>query len=260
MTLEQPTVGKTGIIIKTAQEIETIREAGRLLRQCLNLVKEATAERVRTRDLDQIAFDFITRVGGKPAFKGYRGYPATLCISVNEEVVHGIPNNRRLKAGDIVSVDCGLVWNGLIADSALTIAVGDIDPRTQELMKVTEESLYLGIEQARVGNYVQDISRAVQEHVESHGFSVVRDLVGHGVGKQLHEEPQVPNFVSQDKGARLEPGMVIAIEPMVNLGTFKVKSKSDGWTIITADKAPSAHYEHTVAITADGPLILTDGK
>jgi methionyl aminopeptidase len=258
--MEQPTVSKTGIILKTAQEIETIRHAGKLLRECLNLVRQATAERVRTRDLDQIAYDFIIKAGAKPAFKGYRGYPATLCISVNEEVVHGIPNNRRLKSGDIVSVDCGLIWEGFIADSAVTIPVGEIPEKIQKLLKVTEESLYLGIEQARAGNHVQDISRAVQEHCESHGFSVVRDLVGHGVGKHLHEEPQVPNFVSKDKGARLEPGMVIAIEPMINAGVYQVKSKSDGWTIVTADKAPSAHFEHTVAVTANGPLILTDGK
>jgi methionyl aminopeptidase len=249
-----------GIILKTANEIEIIRHGGKLLRECLQLVREATKERVRTKDLDQLAYDFIVKAGGKPAFKGYRGYPATLCISVNEEVVHGIPNNRRLKSGDIVSVDCGLVWEGFIADSAITIPVGTVDERTQKLLRVTEESLYLGIEQAKPGNYVGDISRAVQEHVEMHGFSVVRDLVGHGVGRNLHEEPQVPNFVGKDKGAKLEPGMVIAIEPMVNAGGFQVRSKSDGWTIVTLDKAPSAHYEHTVAVTANGPMILTDGK
>lgn len=249
-----------GIILKTAKEIEIIREAGRMLKECLRLVREATAERVRTKDLDQLAYDYIISKGGKPAFKGYRGYPATLCVSVNEEVVHGIPNNRRLKSGDIVSVDCGFVWEGLIADSATTIAVGEIDEKTQKLLKVTEESLYLGIEQARPGNYVQDISRAVQEHVESHGFSVVRDLVGHGVGRDLHEEPQVPNFVSADRGARLEPGMVIAIEPMVNAGTYEVHSKRDGWTIVTKDKGYSAHFEHTVAITNNGPMILTNGE
>lgn len=251
---------KNGVILKTANEIELIREGGRLLRQCLNLVREAAVERVRTKDLDQIAYDFIVAQGGRPAFKGYRGFPATLCISVNEEVVHGIPNNRRLKAGDVVSVDCGLVWQDFIADSAITIAVGEIAPNHQKLMKITEESLYLGIAQAKVGNYVQDISRAVQEHCESHGFSVVRDLVGHGVGRDLHEEPQVPNFVSKDKGAKLEAGMVIAIEPMVNTGTYEVVSKRDGWTIVTVDKGYSAHYEHTVAITSNGPLILTDGK
>ena len=253
-------MSKNGIILKTAKEIEIIREAGKMLRQCLQLVREATAERVRTKDLDQLAYDFILSKGGRPAFKGYRGFPATLCISVNEEVVHGIPNNRRLKSGDIVSVDCGFVWEGMIADSATTIAVGTIDPNIQKLLKVTEESLYLGIEQAHPGRYVQDISRAVQEHVESNGFSVVRDLVGHGVGKELHEEPQVPNYVSKDKGAKLEVGMVIAIEPMVNTGTYEVHAKRDGWTIVTKDKGYSAHYEHTVAITNNGPMILTNGE
>jgi len=253
-------MSKTGIILKTAKEIETIRHAGKLLRQCLMLVRDAALERVRTKDLDQIAYDFIIKNGGKPAFKGYRGFPATLCISVNEEVVHGIPNNRRLKSGDIASVDCGLIWEGFIADSAITIPVGTLDPNIEKLLKITEESLYLGIDQARPGNYVHDISQAIQEHVESHGFSIVRDLVGHGVGKSLHEEPQVPNFTSKDRGARLEPGMVIAIEPMVNAGTYQVKVKSDGWTMITADKAYSAHFEHTVAITNNGPMILTNGE
>jgi methionyl aminopeptidase len=251
---------KNGIILKTVEEIETIRRAGRLLRQCLELVREAAVERVRTKELDALAYDFIVQHGGRPAFKGYRGYPATLCISVNEEVVHGIPNNRRLKSGDIVSVDCGFVLDGFIADSALTIPVGEIDDKTRKLLKITEESLYLGIAQAQAGNYVGDISKAVQEHVESHGFSIVRDLVGHGVGRELHEEPQVPNFVSDDRGALLEPGMVIAIEPMVNAGTFEVKPKADGWTIVTCDKAYSAHFEHTVAITNKGPMILTNGE
>lgn len=251
---------KNGIILKTANEIEIIKAGGKMLRQCLNLVREACVERVRTKDLDQLAYDFIVSHGGRPAFKGYRGYPATLCISVNEEVVHGIPNNRRLKSGDVVSVDCGFAWMGFIADSAITIAVGDIAPNHQKLMKVTEEALYLGIAQAQLGNYVQDISRAIQEHCESNGFSVVRDLVGHGVGKDLHEEPQVPNFVSKDKGAKLEAGMVIAIEPMVNTGTYEVVSKRDGWTIVTVDKGCSAHFEHTVAITNNGPMILTNGE
>lgn len=253
-------MSSNGIILKTAREIETIREAGKLLRQCLMLVREAAQERVRTKELDALAYDFIVKHGGKPAFKGYRGFPATLCISVNEEVVHGIPNNRRLKAGDIASVDCGFILDGFIADSAITIPVGQQTPLVEKLLKVTEESLYLGIDQARPGNYVHDISKAIQEHVESHGFSIVRDLVGHGVGRELHEEPQVPNFVSKERGARLEPGMVIAIEPMVNAGTYKVKVKSDGWTMITADKAYSAHFEHTVAITNNGPMILTNGE
>ena len=251
---------KPGIILKTANEIEIIRAGGRLLHQCLQLVREAAVERVRTKDLDQLAYDFIISHGGKPTFKGYHGFPASLCVSVNEEVVHGIPNNRRLKSGDIVSVDCGFTWHGYIADSTTTIAVGIIEPKIEKLLKVTEESLYLGIAQAQAGNYVQDISRAVQEHVESHGFSVVRDLVGQGVGQDLDEEPQVPNYVSKDRGAKLEPGMVIAIEPMINTGTYEVATKRDGWTIVTLDKGYSAHFEHTVAITNNGPMILTNGE
>ena len=253
-------MNQSPIIIKTAKEIETIREAGRILHGCLALVREAAVERIRTRELDALAEEYIRKHGATPAFKGYQGFPATLCISINEEVVHGIPNNRRLRAGDVASVDCGVVWQGYIADSATTIAVGEIDEATSKLLKVTEESLYLGIAQAKAGNYVRDISQAVQEHVEKQGFSVVRALVGHGVGKSIHEEPQVPNFVSDDKGARLDPGMVIAIEPMVNAGTFHVHVKKDRWTIVTDDKKSSAHYEHTVAITNNGPDILTDGK
>lgn len=248
------------IILKSRQEIETIRAAGRILFGSLQAVREAVKEKVRTRDLDALAEAYIRERGGKPAFKGYRGFPATLCISVNEEVVHGIPNGYRIQPGDILSVDCGVVFEGLIADSATTIPVGEIKPDIQKLLKVTEESLHLGIAQARPGNYVGDISKAVQEYVEAHGFSVVRDLVGHGVGHSMHEEPQVPNFVSSDRGARLEEGMVIAIEPMVNMGTYQVSVKKDGWTIVTGDKRHSAHFEHTVAITSNGPEILTNGE
>lgn len=253
-------MSQTQIIFKTAKEIETIRQAGRILHSCLAMVREAAIERVRTRELDAMAEEFIRKHGGTPAFKGYHGFPATLCISINEEVVHGIPNNRRLKSGEIVSVDCGVVWEGFIADSATTIAVGDVEPGILDLLKVTEESLYLGIAQAQIGNHVKSISEAVQTHVEAHGYSVVRDLVGHGVGKSMHEEPQVPNFVSSEPGALLEAGMVIAIEPMVNAGGFQVNVKKDRWTIVTTDRKWSAHFEHTVAITKNGPDILTNGK
>lgn len=252
---------RPAIILKSRAEIDTIRAAGRILFGCLQAVRAAAVERVRTRDLDALAEAYIRERKGVPAFKGYRGFPATLCISVNEEVVHGIPNGYRVKSGDILSVDCGVVFEGLIADSALTIPIGEISEPTKKLLKVTEEALYLGIEQARSGNYVVDISRAVQEYVEGHGFSVVRDLVGHGVGHSMHEEPQVPNFVTEgEKGAKLEVGMVIAIEPMVNVGTYEVSVKKDGWTIVTGDKLSSAHYEHTVAITTNGPEILTNGE
>jgi methionyl aminopeptidase len=253
-------VSQTKIILKTAKEVETIRQAGRILHGCQQLVRAAAVERIRTRELDAMAEEYIRKNGGVPAFKGYHGFPASLCISVNEEVVHGIPNNRRLKSGDVVSVDCGVIWEEFIADAAITLAIGEIDETHKKLMQITEESLYLGIAQAQSGNHVHAISAAVQEHVEKHGFSIVRDLVGHGVGRSMHEEPQVPNFVSEEKGALLEPGMVIAIEPMVNVGGYQVNVKKDRWTIITTDRKYSAHFEHTVAITKNGPDILTNGK
>ncbi len=246
------------IHLKSQREIEAINQAGTILARTLRLVKEACQEKVRTRELDKLAEDYILKCGAKPAFKGYRGFPATLCISINEEVVHGIPGRRRLRQGDIVSIDCGVVWDGYIADSALTVPVGEIPPETERLLKVTEEALYLGIEKAKAGNYVVDISSAVQQHVEENGFSVVRELVGHGVGKEMHEEPQIPNYRTNHRGALLEEGLVIAIEPMVNAGTFRVRMKRDRWTIVTADKKPSAHFEHTVAITKNGPRILTN--
>lgn len=246
------------IHLKSEREIELIRKAGTILAGALRLVREACQPKVRTRELDKLAENFILEQGGKPAFKGYKGFPATLCISVNEEVVHGIPGPRKIKVGDIVSVDCGVIWEGYIADSAVTIPVGEIDPHIEQLLKVTEESLYLGIEQARVGNYVRDISKAVQTHVEKDGFSIVRELVGHGVGKEMHEEPQVPNYATPSRGAKLREGMVIAIEPMVNVGDHRVRVKRDEWTIETIDRKPSAHFEHTVAITKNGPKILTN--
>ncbi|MEW6277376.1 MAG: type I methionyl aminopeptidase [Candidatus Eremiobacterota bacterium] len=246
------------IQLKSEREITIIREAGKILAGVLRLVHDSCKEKVRTRDLDALAEEYITSRGGYPAFKGYRGFPASLCISINEEVVHGIPGPRRVKSGDIVSVDCGVRFEGYIADSALTIPVGEISPEVQKLLDITREALYLGIDQARPGNYVRDISKAVQTHVERHGFTVVRDLVGHGVGRDMHEEPQVPNYVTETRGARLEPGIVIAIEPMVNLGVHHVTMLSDKWTIVTLDRKPSAHFEHTVAITENGPQILTN--
>lgn len=248
------------ILLKTAEEIELIRCAGDILHGALQKVREACVARVKTKDLDKIAEEFILERGGKPAFKGYQGFPATLCISINDEVVHGIPGNRKIKAGDIVSVDCGVVWEGFVADSATTIAVGDIDDRAAALLKVTEESLYRGIEQAVVGNHVRDISLVIQEWVEQHGFSIVRELVGHGVGREMHEDPQVPNYVTAQKGSKLSEGLVIAIEPMVNIGRCEVQLKRDRWTIATMDGSLSAHFEHTVAITKNGPQILTAGR
>jgi len=204
-----------------------------------------------------LAEEYIKRHGGIPAFKGYRGYPRSLCVSVNEEVVHGIPGKRKLKEGDIVSLDLGVLMDGYYGDAAITVPVGKVSELAKKLIKVTEEALYRGIEMARPGNRLSDISHAIQTHVEKAGFSVVREFVGHGIGKQLHEEPQVPNFGPPNRGPRLEPGMVLAIEPMVNTGTWEVRILPNGWTVVTADGGLSAHFEHTVAITDNGPEILS---
>jgi methionyl aminopeptidase len=244
---------------KSESEIEAIRHGGRILRQALDLVNRHCVPGVRTQELDQMAEQYIRDQGGKPSFKGYRGFPGSLCISVNEEVVHGIPGRRKVRQGDLVSVDCGVTWEGFVADSATTIAVGEVEPELQKLMDVTREALFLGIDQARPGRFIRDISKAVQDHVERHGFTVVRDLVGHGVGYSVHEEPQVPNFAGPRKGPKILPGLVIAIEPMVNVGTSDVVMLEDGWTIVTRDRLPSAHFEHTIAVTENGPRILTNG-
>ncbi len=245
---------------KSAAEIEAIRQGGRILRQALELVAEHCQPGVRTEDMDRLAEDYIRSQGGIPTFKGYRGFPGSLCISVNEEVVHGIPGRRKILDGDLVSIDCGVTWEGFVADAATTLAVGEVAPELRRLMDVTQEALHLGIDQARPGNFIRDISRAVQEHVEKHGFSVVRELVGHGVGRSMHEEPQVPNFVGPRKGPKIQPGLVIAIEPMVNLGRCDVTVLEDRWTFVTRDRLPSAHFEHTIAVTETGPQILTNGE
>jgi methionyl aminopeptidase len=245
------------IELKTNRQLEKMREAGRIVAETLNLLKKAVQVGITTQELDRLAEDFIRKCGAKPAFKGYNGFPATLCTSVNEEVVHGIPGLRKLQAGDIISIDCGAVIDGYFGDAALTLPVGTVDPELQQLLKVTEESLMLGIGQAKMGYRLQDISHAVQTHVEGRGFSVVRDYVGHGIGQAMHEEPQIPNFGRPGRGPRLEAGMVLAIEPMVNLGTFEVQTLEDHWTVVTRDRKHSAHFEHTVAITRNGPEILT---
>lgn len=245
------------INLRTKEEIEKLRRSNRLVAQALLKVREAIRPGVRTAELDRIAEETIRKGGGRPAFKGYRGYPANLCVSVNEEVVHGIPGPRRLQEGDIVSLDLGVLMDGYYGDAAITVPVGKISEEAQKLIKVTEEALHKGIEKARVGNRLYDISHAIQSWVESFGFSVVRDFVGHGIGRQLHEEPQVPNFGSPNQGPRLMVGMVLAIEPMVNAGGWQVKVREDGWTVVTADGSLSAHFEHTIAITEEGPDILS---
>jgi methionyl aminopeptidase len=247
------------IVCKSAKEIEQMRQSGRIVRQVLDHVRAMVAPDVTTMDLERAAEKKIAELGAKPAFKGYFDYPCVLCTSVNEEIVHGIPSEKRtLKAGDIVSIDCGVVLDGYYGDAAITVPVnGGVKPEVQKLLEVTEASLYKGIEQARVGNAVGDVGAAVQEYVEAHGFSVVREFVGHGIGTKLHEEPQVPNFGARGHGARLREGMVLAIEPMVNFGKPGARVLDDKWTAVTEDGSCSAHFEHCVAVTKDGPMILT---
>lgn len=236
------------IYFKSKEEIELIRESSLLVGKTLAEVARVISPGIRTSVLDKLAEDFILSQGAVPGFKGYNGFPYTLCISVNEQVVHGFPGDRVLKEGDIVSVDCGVLKNGFYGDSAYTFAIGEVDSHVKDLLKKTKESLYLGIEAAVDGKRVGDIGYAVQNYVEEFGYSVVRDLVGHGVGRNLHEKPEVPNYGRRGTGIRLKEGMVIAIEPMINLGGKNVVQEKDGWTIRTADRMPSAHFEHTIAI------------
>ncbi len=246
------------IVCRSTAELEKMREAGRLVGEVLTRLSAEVAPGVTTADLDAIAEKLITSAGATPAFKGYHGYPATICASVNEEVIHGIPSSRRkLVEGDIVSIDVGASLEGYFGDSAVTLPVGRVSEEAATLLRVTEESLYKAIEVARTGNRVSDIGHAVQKHVEAYGFSVVREFVGHGIGQKMHEEPQVPNYGEPGRGPRLAEGMVLAIEPMVNAGRASVKVLSDGWTAVTRDGSLSAHFEHTVAVTASEPWILT---
>jgi len=236
-----------------------MQRSGRIVRQVLDHVRTLVAPGASTMDLEKAAEKQIRELGAKPAFKGYYDYPCVLCTSINEEIVHGIPSaKRKLKAGDIVSVDCGVVLDGYYGDAAITVPVGDaISPELQKLLEVTEASLYRGIEAARIGNTVGDVGASVQEYVEANGFSVVREFVGHGIGTRLHEEPQVPNYGARGHGARLREGMVLAIEPMVNYGKPEARVLADKWTAVTVDGSASAHFEHCVAVTREGPMILT---
>jgi methionyl aminopeptidase len=245
------------IVIKSPVEIEMMREAGRITAKALRLVGEAVRPGVTTRALDKIAEEYIRSEGAKPAFLGYHGFPATLCTSINEQVVHGIPGKRMLTEGDILSVDCGAVVDGFFGDSAMTFAVGEVNPEARALMDATRDSLDAGIAKMRADMRLYDIGAAVQQVAEAAGFSVVREYVGHGIGRAMHEEPQVPNFGQAGKGVQLKPGMVFAVEPMVNAGGYEVRSLDDGWTVVTADGSLSAHFEHTIAVTEDGPVILT---
>lgn len=245
------------IILRSPEEMGKIEKAGRVVAEVFMVLKEQVGPGVTTLELDRVAEEAIRGRGAQPAFKGYRGFPATLCTSVNNEIVHGIPSKRVLQEGDIIGLDLGAIVEGYYGDSAITVAVGAIGPEVQRLVRVTEEALYRGIEQMKVGNRLSDISHAIQSHAEAAGYSVVKEFVGHGIGQTLHEDPQVPNFGKPGQGPRLAAGMVLAIEPMVNMGKEFVRVLSDHWTAVTEDGSLSAHFEHTVAMTETGPVILT---
>ena len=245
------------ILVKSSTEIEYMREAGRIVAKVHSVLKDMIQPGITTKELDEIAERIILEHGAQPAFKGYGGFPATICASVNEEVVHGIPGDRMLREGDIISIDVGALKNGYYGDSAKTYPVGQISAKAEKLIRVTRESFYEGLKFCKVGYRLSDVSHAIQTHVEAEGFSVVRDYVGHGIGASLHEDPQIPNYGPSGKGPRLTAGMVLAIEPMINAGRFTVRVLGDNWTVVTADGSLSAHYEHTVAITDEDPVILT---
>jgi methionyl aminopeptidase len=245
------------INIRSSREIDQLRKANAIVAEVFDRLKSEVTPEITTRELDQIAEAYIRSRGAVPAFKGYRGFPGTLCVSINEEIVHGIPGQRKLKEGDIVSIDVGVNLNGYFGDAAITLPVGEVDEEAKRLLDVTEKALALGIDKAKIGNRLFDISFAIQHWVEAHGFSVVRDFVGHGIGKSLHEEPQIPNFGSPHQGPRLEKGMVLALEPMVNEGTYEVRILSDAWTVVTADGKRSAHFEHTIAIIDGEAAVLS---
>ena len=245
------------IFYKTEEEIALLEQSNMLVARTLGEISKRICPGISTLMLDQIAEEYIRDNGGKPGFLGYDGFPNTLCMSVGKQVVHGIPSSYELKEGDILSCDCGVLLDGFYGDSAYTFSVGEVNPEIKSLLKVTKEALYKGITNAVEGNHLGDIGYAIQEHAEKHGFSVVREMVGHGIGKDLHEDPQVPNFGKQDRGLKLRNGLVIAIEPMINLGKKDVYQDEDGWAIITADGLPSAHFEHTIVVRNGQAQILS---
>jgi methionyl aminopeptidase len=246
------------IHLKSAKEIETMKGASKIVAEILTELREIAREGATTADLDKVAEDLTLKKKAKPAFKGYRGFPASLCISVNDQVVHGIPSPKRvLKNGDIVGLDFGVIYDGYYGDSAVTVAIGQVSEEVERLLKITEQCLYKAIEQAIPGNFISDVSGAVQKLAEANNYGIVREFCGHGIGRSLHEDPPVLNYVQNGKGPKIKPGLVLAIEPMINLGTDKVRVLEDGWTVITADGKPSAHFEHTIAVTTNGPEILT---
>jgi methionyl aminopeptidase len=245
------------IVKKSAEEIEQIAAAGAILARCLTMLKAKARAGVTTADLDGAAERFIRSQGAEPAFKGYRGFPGSICTSPNSMVVHGIPGPYKLKRGDILSVDVGVVYDGWVADAAITLPIGGVTPIAARLLKVTREALFEAVEACRPGNKLGDVSHAVQNHVEAHGFAVIRSLVGHGIGRDMHEDPQIPNFGKPGSGPELEEGMVLAVEPMVNAGTHPIRMGADNWSVYSQDGSLAAHFEHTVAVTAGGPRILT---
>lgn len=245
------------IIYKTAEEIEIMRQAAQVVSRTLGKIAEIIGPGVTGNQLDQLAEEYILSQGATPGFKGLYGCPSTVLVSVNEQVVHGLPSDVPFKEGDVVSVDCGAVLNGYYGDHAYTFEIGEVAPETKKLLEVTKECLYLGIDQARAGNRIEDIGWAIQQHAESNGYGVVRDLVGHGLGKALHEDPQVPNYGKRGRGKKIMNGLTIAIEPMINMGTEKVSQLDDNWTIVTADGMPSAHFEHDIAVVDGKPVILS---
>ncbi|WP_035292501.1 type I methionyl aminopeptidase [Clostridium sp. KNHs214] len=245
------------IIIKNNSEIEYMRRAGKVVGDTLAILEDVVKPGITTKDLDRIAEDYISKQGAKPSFKGYYGFPASLCTSINEEVVHGIPSDRVLQEGDIISVDCGAILNNYHGDAARTFAVGNISDDAKKLIQVTRECFFKGVEYAKVGNRLTDISHSIQLYAESFGYSVVREYVGHGIGREMHEDPEVPNYGREGRGPKLTHGMMLAIEPMINLGEYHVETTPNGWTVVTVDGKLSAHYENTVAILDEGPEILT---
>jgi methionyl aminopeptidase len=245
------------ITLKSRRELEIMQDACRIVVEVLEALRPHCQPGMTTGELDRLAEELTLQRKGQPAFKGYRGYPKSLCTSINAQVVHGIPGKVELAEGDVIGLDFGVLYNGYYGDAAITVPVGVVSEEVGKLLRVTSECLYLGIEQMKPGNHLTDISRVIQTHAEGHGFSLVKEFGGHGIGKRLHEDPMVLNYVTNGRGIKLKPGLVLAIEPMVNLGTDEVRILSDGWTVVTADGKPSAHFEHTVAITEDGPEILT---
>ncbi len=245
------------IVIKSKREIDIMKQAGYIVAKTHTLLKEEIAAGITTKEIDRLAEEFIKKENATPAFKGYQGFPATVCVARNEAVVHGIPDSTRLESGDIIGLDIGAIYDGYYGDAARTLAVGEIKPEAKKLLKTTQAALDTGISQAIADNRLSDISNAIQTYVEAKGYSVVRNFVGHGIGSQMHEDPQIPNFGKAGRGPRLKPGMALAIEPMVNLGTYKVETLDDGWTVVTKDRKLSAHFEDTVVVTKQGPEILT---